>query len=191
MVKEEIAMKREELLELFKGKDIEGIEDIVGKIVDMNGKEITKKQKTIDDTIEKYKDYDDLKNKINTYEQGQMNDQEKLAKALKEAQETKLKYDREFAKLKVKNVFTENGLVEDDYKEVIESMNFDNEELALKCAAGFANLLKTKTEAASKKAKEDATVNAPTPPATKVEGEGKKTEAPKPFTAAEITDMYK
>ena len=107
-------MKREELLELFKGKDIEGIEDIVGKIVDMNGKEITKKQKTIDDTIEKYKDYDDLKNKINTYEQGQMNDQEKLAKALKEAQETKLKYDREFAKLKVKNVFTENGLVEDD-----------------------------------------------------------------------------
>ena len=54
-------MKREELLELFKGKDIEGIEDIVGKIVDMNGKEITKKQKTIDDTIEKYKDYDDLK----------------------------------------------------------------------------------------------------------------------------------
>ena len=59
MAKEEIAMKREELLELFKGKDIEGIEDIVGKIVDMNGKEITKKQKTIDDTIEKYKDYDD------------------------------------------------------------------------------------------------------------------------------------
>lgn len=184
-------MKREELLELFKGMEIDGIEDIVGKIVDMNGKEITKKQKTIDDTIEKYKDYDDLKNKINTYEQGQMNDQEKLEKALKEAQETKLKYDREFAKLKVKNVFTENGLVEDDYKEVIESMNFDNEELALKCAAGFANLLKTKTEAASKKAKEDATVNAPTPPATKVEGEGKKTEAPKPFTTAEITDMYK
>ena len=53
-------MKREELLELFKGKDIEGIEDIVGKKVDMNGKEINKKQKTIDDTIEKYKDYDDL-----------------------------------------------------------------------------------------------------------------------------------
>ena len=40
-------MKREELLELFKGKDIEGIEDIVGKIVDMNGKEINKsKEKT-------------------------------------------------------------------------------------------------------------------------------------------------
>ena len=184
-------MKREELLELFKGKDIEGIEDIVGKIVDMNGKEITKKQKTIDDTIEKYKDYDDLKSKVNTYEQGQMNDQEKLAQALKEAQETKLKYDREFAKLKVKNVFTENGLGEDDYKDVIESMNFDNEELALKCATGFANLLKTKTEAASKKAIEDATVNAPTPPATKVGGTDKKADAPKPFTAAEITDMYK
>ena len=184
-------MKREELLELFKGKDIEGIEDIVGKIVDMNGKEITKKQKTIDDTLEKYKDYDDLKSKISTYEQGQMNDQEKLAKALKEAQETKLKYDREFAKLKVKSVFTENGLAEDDYKDVIESMNFDNEELALKCANGFANLLKAKTEAASKQAKEDATVNAPTPPATKAGGEKKATEAPKPFTAAEITDMYK
>ena len=89
------------------------------------------------------------------------------------------------------DIMVENGLVEDDYKEVIESMNFDNEELALKCATGFANLLKTKTEAASKKAKEDATVNAPTPPATTTEGEGKKTEAPKPFTAAEITDMYK
>ena len=86
-------MKREELLELFKGKDIEGIEDIVGKIVDMNGKEINKKQKTIDDTIEKYKDYDDLKSKVNTYEQGQMNDQEKLAQALKEAQETKAPTD--------------------------------------------------------------------------------------------------
>ena len=42
-------MKREEILELFKGKEIEGIEDIIGKIVDMNGKEITKKQKAIDD----------------------------------------------------------------------------------------------------------------------------------------------
>ena len=61
-------MKREELLELFKGMEIDGIEDIVGKIVDMNGKEINKKQKTIDDTIAKYKDYDDLKNKINTYD---------------------------------------------------------------------------------------------------------------------------
>ena len=184
-------MKREELLELFKGKDIEGIEDIVGKIVDMNGKEINKKQKTIDDTIEKYKDYDDLKNKIDTYEKGQMSDQQKLEQALKEAQETTLRNNREFAKLKVKNVFTENGLIEDDYKDVIESMNFDNEELALKCAAGFANLLKSKTEAASKKAIEDATVNAPTPPATKVGGGEKKADAPKPFTAAEITDMYK
>ena len=120
-----------------------------------------------------------------------MNDQEKLAKALKEAQETKLKYDREFAKLKVKNVFTENGLVEDDYKEVIESMNFDNEELALKCATGFANLLKTKTEAASKKAKEDALTDAPTPPATKGGNDKGTHEAPKPYSSAEIFDMYK
>jgi hypothetical protein len=87
LAKEEIAMKREELLELFKGMEIEGIEDIVGKIVDMNGKEINKKQKTIEDTIAKYKDYDDLKSKIDTYEKGQLNDQEKLEKALKEAQE--------------------------------------------------------------------------------------------------------
>lgn len=190
MAKEEIAMKREELLELFKGMEIDGIEDIVGKIVDMNGKEINKKQKTIDDTIAKYKDYDDLKSKIDTYEKGQLNDQEKLEKALKEAQETVLRNNREFAKFKVKNLFAENGLVEDDYKEVIESMNFDNEELALKCATGFANLLKTKTEAASKKAIEDAATDAPTPPATKAGGD-KKVDAPKPFTAAEITDMYK
>lgn len=184
-------MKREELLELFKGKEIEGIEDIIGKIVDMNGKEITKKQKAIDDTIEKYKDYEDLKNKVSTYEQGQMNDQQKLEQALKEAQETKLKYNREFAKLKVKNVFTENGLLEEDYKDVIESMNFDNEDMALKCATSFSNLLKNKTEAASKKAKEDVTVNAPTPPATKVDGDSDDSKIQKPFTAAEITDMYK
>ena len=184
-------MKREELLELFKGKDIEGIEDIVGKIVDMNGKEINKKQKTIDDTIEKYKDYDDLKNKVSTYEQGQLNDQEKLEKALKEAQETTLRNNRAYTQFKVKNVFVENGLLEEDYKEVIESMNFDNEELALKCATGFANLLKAKTEAAEKKGKEDAVVNTPTPPAAKAGSAGKTTDAPKPFTAAEITDIYK
>ena len=159
--------------------------------IDVKSKVKASNLSLIDPIIEKYKDYDDLKSKLSDYEKDKMTDQQKLEQALKEAQETKLKYDREFAKLKVKNVFTENGLVEDDYKEVIESMNFDNEELALKCATGFANLLKTKTEAASKKAKEDATVNAPTPPATTTEGEGKKTEAPKPFTAAEITDMYK
>lgn len=191
MGKEEIAMKREEILELFKGKEIEGIEDIIGKIVDMNGKEITKKQKAIDDYNEKYKDYDELKTKLSDYEKGKMTDQQKLEQALKEAQETTARNNREYTKFKVKNVFAENGMVEDDYKDFIESMNFDNEENALKCATGFANLLKTKTEAASKKAKEDSLTEAPTPPAVKGAEKGKAKEAPKPYSSAEILDMYK
>ena len=89
-------MKREEILELFKGKEIEGIEDIIGKIVDMNGKEITKKQKAIDDYNEKYKDYDDLKSKLSEYEKDKMTDQQKLEQALKEAQETTARNNREY-----------------------------------------------------------------------------------------------
>ena len=184
-------MKREEILELFKGKEIEGIEDIIGKIVDMNGKEITKKQKAIDDYNEKYKDYDDLKSKLSDYEKDKMTDQQKLEQALKEAQETTARNNREYTKFKVKNVFAENGMVEDDYKDFIESMSFDNEDNALKCATGFANLLKSKTEAASKKAKEDALVEAPTPPATKGKNDKGTHEAPKPYSSAEILDMYK
>lgn len=184
-------MKREEVLELFKGKEIEGIEDIVKAILDINGKETAKKQKVIDDYDEKYKDYDDLKSKLDEIEKGKLTDQEKLEKALKEAEETTARNNREYTKFKVKNVFAENGMVEDDYKEFIESMSFDNEENALKCAAGFANLLKTKVETASKKAKEDALTNAPTPPATKEVGNDGTKEAPKPYSREEITEMYK
>lgn len=183
-------MKREEILELFGGKEIEGIDEIVGKILEINGKESAKKQKTIDELNEKYKDYDDTKNKLLEIEKGKLTDQEKLERALKEAEETTLRNNRELAKFKVKNVFAASGLVEDDYKEFIDNMNYDNEEMALNCATGFANLLKMKTEAASKKAKEDALVNAPTPPSTNNKTEGK-TETPVPYTKAEITSIYK
>lgn len=185
-------MKREELLELFKGKEIDNLEDIVKSILDINGKETAKKQKTIDEYSEKYKDYDDLKSKLEEIEKGKMTDQEKLEKALKEAEETTARNNREYTKFKVKNVFAENGMVEEDYKDFIDSMNFDDEQTALKCASGFANLLKLKTEAASKKAKEDVLNDAPTPTTGKGEDANKTmADAPKPYTSAEILEMYK
>lgn len=154
-------MTREELKSIFGEASFEGMDDVIKKIMDKQGSELTAKNSELAD----------LQKKLDDIENAKLPEADKLKKALEEAEKAKKKADetvarnnREFVKFKVKNEFAASGLVEDDYKDFIDNLNFDNEEIAINSAKAMVTMLNAKLENAKAKATEEKVKSTPTPP---------------------------
>ena len=154
-------MTREELKSIFGETSFDGMDDIIKKIMDKQGSELTAKNSELAD----------LQKKLDDIENAKLPEADKLKKALedaekarKKAEETTARNNRELVKFKVKNEFAASGLVEDDYKDFIDNMVFDNEEVAINSAKAMVNMLNSKLENAKAKAAEEKVKNTPTPP---------------------------
>lgn len=188
-------MTREELKAIIFGdKEVEGMEDIIKQIMDKHGSELTEQKKKAKEAQEAASN---LQKQIDEINNSKLTDEEKIQKIVADAEKaTKLaaekeqQYTRELVKLKVKNKFAESGLTEEDYKDFIDNMNFDNEEVAVNSATAMVTMLNGKLDKAKAKFEEEAVKNTPTPPAS---GDKDKKAEEKVFTRSQddILGMYK
>lgn len=195
-------MKREELKKIL-GDDVS--DDTIKQIMDLQGSEATKAKSNYDDLKQKYDELNDkLKNAEEQAEKDKMaklSDDERLKKMIadaekvkKEAEETIAKNKAEFVKFKVKNKFAESGLKEEDYKDFIDNMKFDDEDVAINSANALVTMLNNKIDATKKQVEEDKMKNMPTPNASAggTTGEtGETTTQPFTRSADDIKKFYK
>ena len=194
-------MKREELKQIL-GDDVS--DDTIKKIMDLQGNEATR-AKNYDDLKQKYDELNDkLKNAEEQAEKDKMaklSDDEKIKKMMadaekvkKQAEEALAKNKAEFVKFKVKNKFAESGLKEEDYKDFIDNMKFDDEDVAMNSANALVTMLNNKIDATKKQVEEDKMKNMPTPTTSTggtTGGTGETTQQPFTRSADDIKKFYK
>ena len=194
-MEEGVNMTREELKAIIFGdKEVEGMEDVIKQIMDKHGSELTEQKKKAKEAQEATSN---LQKQIDEINNAKLTDEEKMQKLIQDAEratkaaaEKEQQYTRELVKLKVKNKFAESGLTEEDYKDFIDNMNFDNEEVAVNSATAMVTMLNGKLDKAKAKFEEEAVKNTPTPPAS---GDKDKKAEEKVFTRSQddILGMYK
>lgn len=195
-------MKREELKQIL-GDDVS--DDTIKKIMDLQGSEATKAKTSYDDLKQKYDELSDkLKNAEEQAEKDKMaklSDDERLQKMIadaekvkKQAEETIAKNKAEFVKFKVKNKFAESGLKEEDYKDFIDNMKFDDEDVAINSANALVTMLNNKIDATKKQVEEEKMKNMPTPTTSNggtTGGTDETTQQPFTRSADDIKKFYK
>lgn len=166
-------MTREQVKKLFP----DAAEEQISAILDANSADIGKAKKggISDEELQKLKDKAKLHD---DYEETQKTSEEKLTKALKEAEDLKLSNLKLLNKTKAAGVFVAAGMTEEEYSTFIDGIVSDNEENTLALANSLVSTLNAKVEAKEKSVKAELLKSTPTPPAGGGGGEVK-TEAEK------------
>lgn len=153
-------MTREQVKKLFP----EATEEQINAILDANSADIGKAKKggISDEELQKLKDKAKLHD---DYEETQKTSEEKLTKALKEAEDLKLSNLKLLNKTKAAGVFVAAGMTEEEYSTFIDGIVSDNEENTLALANSLVSTLNAKVEAKEKSVKAELLKSTPTPPA--------------------------
>lgn len=151
-------MTREQIIEQFP----DATKEQINAILNINGADLTReREKTVDS--KELKRLHEIESKYKELEDANLTDAEKIAKALEEANNTKSEYARKSSRLEVEKILVAAGLVEEDYKDLIDTLVSEDLEQSKTSANAFATLISKQKEAVEKKTKEAMMDNTTTP----------------------------
>nr|DAE93788.1 MAG TPA: Major head protein [Caudoviricetes sp.]DAV24628.1 MAG TPA: Major head protein [Caudoviricetes sp.] len=91
-----------------------------------------------------------------------LSDDEKLQKALEEAEASKADYAKKLNRLEVEKLFVDAGITSEYYEPIIDSVVTDDAEASKKLAGSFVDVMKSQKEATEKALREELSI-APKP----------------------------
>lgn len=95
-----------------------------------------------------------------------LSDDEKLQKALEEAEASKADYAKKLNRLEVEKLFVDAGITSEYYEPIIDSVVTDDAEASKKLAGSFVDVMKSQKEATEKALREELSI-APNPHAAR------------------------
>lgn len=167
-------MTREQIKEQFP----DATEDQITAILNINGADI----KTWKDKVPKKAEYDELVRKAGEFdklEEAGLTDEQKIQRALQEANDTKAEYDKKLNKLEAEKILVAAGLTEEDYKDLIDGIVSGDAEVTKTMATNLANMVTKQKETAVQKTKEELMDGTNTPGGSSVGSGEEKSEAEK------------
>lgn len=151
-------MKREDVKKLFP----DATDEQISALLDINGTDIKDaKKNNVDPKVLKQLQEDSEAYK--KLQEANLTDAEKIRKALQDADAAKLDFTKKSNKLDVEKILVAAGLVEEDYKDLIDTLVSDDAEKSKAAATAFAGLVSKQKEAAVQKTKEEMMDGTQTP----------------------------
>ena len=150
-LKEKLGDKYEEFIELI-GDDVK---------LTVDDGEIKIPKSRFDEVNGKYKD---AKRELKRLQETQMTEEEKIQQIIDEANEAKVRYQKEISKLKATEIFVKAGLEEEEYKNLVENIASEDTETTVNMANMMVNLITDKQEKTRKAVKKELLKETPTPP---------------------------
>ena len=129
-------------------------EEQITAILNINGNDV----KAWKDKVPKKADYDELVRKAKEYdklEEAGLTDEEKVQKALREAEDAKADFAKKTNRLDAEKILVAAGLAEEDYKDLIDGIVSDDADTTKSMATNLANLITKQKESAVQKTKEE------------------------------------
>lgn len=151
-------MTREQIREQFP----EATEEQITALLNINGADVTAAKKNNVDPKE-LKRLQGIETEYNKLKDADLTDAEKIQKALKDAEASKLDFTKKSNKLDVEKILVAAGLTEEDYKDLIDTLVSDDAEKSKAAATAFAGLVSKQKEAAVQKTKEELMDGTKTP----------------------------
>lgn len=143
-------MTREQIKEQFP----DATEEQITAILNINGADLTKaKKNNVDPKVLKQLQEDSAAYK--KLQEADLTDAEKIQKALKDAAESKIEFEKKSNRLDVEKILVGAGLTEEDYKDLIDGLVSEDTEASKTLATNLANMLTKQKEAAVQKTKEE------------------------------------
>lgn len=161
-------MTREQIKEQFP----DATDEQITAILNINGTDITAAKKNNVDPKE-LKRLQGIEVEYKKLQDADLTDAEKIQKALKDAANSKMDYEKKSNKLDAEKILVAAGLTEEDYKDLIDGIVSDDAEATKTMATNFATLIKNQKESAVQKAKEELMDKTPTPGGSGGEGDDK------------------
>ena len=143
-------MTREDIKKSFP----DATEEQITAILNINGNDV----KAWKDKVKKKADYDELVRKAKEYdklEEAGLTDEEKVQKALREAEDAKADFAKKTNRLDAEKILVAAGLAEEDYKDLIDGIVSDDADTTKSMATNLANLITKQKELAVQKTKEE------------------------------------
>ena len=143
-------MTREDIKKSFP----DATEEQITAILNINGNDV----KAWKDKKKKKADYDELVRKAKEYdklEEAGLTDEEKVQKALREAEDAKADFAKKTNRLDAEKILVAAGLAEEDYKDLIDGIVSDDADTTKSMATNLANLITKQKELAVQKTKEE------------------------------------
>lgn len=143
-------MTREDIKKSFP----DATEEQITAILNINGNDV----KAWKDKVPKKADYDELVRKAKEYdklEEAGLTDEEKVQKALREAEDAKADFAKKTNRLDAEKILVAAGLAEEDYKDLIDGIVSDDADTTKSMATNLANLTTKQKESAVQKTKEE------------------------------------
>ena len=143
-------MTREDIKKSFP----DATEEQITAILNINGNDV----KAWKDKVPKKADYDELVRKAKEYdklEEAGLTDEEKVQKALREAEDAKADFAKKTNRLDAEKILVAAGLAEEDYKDLIDGIVSDDADTTKSMATNLANLITKQKESAVQKTKDE------------------------------------
>lgn len=151
-------MTREQVKEQFP----DATEEQITAILNINGTDLkAAKKNNVDPKVLK-KLQEDSEAYVKLQEAG-LTDEEKIQKALADAETAKTDYARKSNRLDAEKILVAAGLTEKEYEALMDSIVTDDAEATKTNATNLANLIKGQKDAAIQKTKEEMMDSTPTP----------------------------
>lgn len=167
-------MTREDIKKEFP----DATEEQITALLNINGNDIETWKKK----VPKKAEYDELLRKAGEYdklEEAGLTDEEKVQKALKDAEDAKAEFAKKTNRLDAEKILVGAGLTEDDYKDLIDGIVSDDADTTKSMATNLANLITKQKESAVQKTKEELMDGTHTPGGSGGSGGEDKTDAEK------------
>lgn len=170
-------MTREDIKKEFP----DATEEQITALLNINGNDIETWKKK----VPKKAEYDELLRKAGEYdklEEAGLTDEEKVQKALEEAENAKAEFAKKTNRLDAEKILVGAGLSEEDYKDLIDGIVSDDADTTKSMATNLANLITKQKESAIQKTKEELMDGTHTPGGnggSGGSGGGEKTDAEK------------
>lgn len=143
-------MTREDIKKEFP----DATEEQITALLNINGNDIETWKKK----VPKKAEYDELLRKAGEYdklEEAGLTDEEKVQKALREAEDAKADFAKKTNRLDAEKILVAAGLAEEDYKDLIDGIVSDDADTTKSMATNLANLITKQKESAVQKTKEE------------------------------------
>lgn len=151
-------MTREQIKEQFP----DATDEQITAILNINGTDITAAKKNSVDPKE-LKRLQGIETEYKKLQDADLTDAEKIQNALKDAAESKTKYEKELNKLDAEKILVAAGLTEEDCKDLIDGIVSDDAEATKAMATNLSTLIKNQKDSAAQKAKEELMDSTKTP----------------------------
>lgn len=143
-------MTREDIKKQFP----DATEEQILALLNINGTDVNAWK----DKVPKKAEYDELIRKAGEYdklEEAGLTDEQKVKKALKDAEDAKVDFEKKTNRLDAEKILVAAGLTEEDYKDLIDGIVSDNADTTKSMATNLANLITKQKESAVQKTKEE------------------------------------